>query len=162
MNRWEYLISDEFFIRKIIASHFLSKNDVVIDVGCYKQPLPIIDKKMHIIDPLASVEGAFHGTFKEWYMYNPVTPHNTGVALLGFDFENNEEEYQCLIRFLQKVQTIVVEYAEEFEPAVHQTNRLLRDVPLKVTTMISLELPAIEIDGFPVYNKRKIIILERQ
>ena len=30
MNRWEYLISDEFFIRKIIASHFLSKNDVVI------------------------------------------------------------------------------------------------------------------------------------
>jgi hypothetical protein len=162
MYRWEYLISDDFYVRKIIASHYLSKNEVVVDVGCYRQPLPIYDRELHTIDPLNTIDGAFHGTFKEWYMHHSNIQKTIGAALLGFDFESNEEEYQCLIRFLQKVKTVVVEYAEEFEPASHQVARLLKDIPLDITTRISLQLPMVEVDGFPVYNKRQMIILERK
>ena len=40
-KKWEYLVSSEFEIRKIIASHYLSSCDTIIDIGAFRKKLPI-------------------------------------------------------------------------------------------------------------------------
>lgn len=161
MDRWEYLISNEFYIRKVIAAHYLKNCNVVVDVGCYKQKLPIYDGILHSIDPLGTVDGAFHGTFKEWYMNNIHVKSGTGVCLLGFDFSNNEEEIQCLLRFLQSTDVIVLEHAFEFEESSEQCEKIMNNIPHKISSWFIMDLPRISVPGFPVYGKRKMYILER-
>ena len=161
MKRWEYLISEQYKIRKIIASHYLSSCDNVIDVGSYGEHLIGIDaNKLHSIDPLMSIPDSFHGTFSEWLSRNQNLYGTIGVAILGFDIEG-DGEYEELLSFLIGVDTIVLEYAMEFEPSVQQSKHLMSQIPHKVETVINLELPEVKTEGFPTYSKRKITILKR-
>lgn len=161
-KKWEYLVSSEFEIRKIIASHYLSSCDTIIDIGAFRKKLPIKhNATLHSIDPLVSIDNAFHGTFSEWVASSPYIHGKVGVALLGFDFEGQDDEYKSLVEFIKKVDIIVVEFAYDFEPSRLQVERLLKDVDLVEHSSIFLELPPVQTEGFPVFNKRKIHIAER-
>lgn len=161
MKRWEYLVSEKFKIRKTIAAHYLSSHDNVIDVGSYGEHLIGIDfNKLHSIDPLRSIPDAFHGTFCEWLRKHKTLNGTIGVCLLGFDIEG-DGEYEELLSFVKKSDTIVLEYPVEYEPAIHKSHDLMSKIPHKVETVINLELPEVQTEGFPTYSKRRIFILKR-
>ena len=160
MKRWEYLLSEQYDIRKVIAWHYLKNCDVCIDIGAYGKPIPYI-KNIHSIDPLATMSDSFHGTISQWIEeFLPKLSGTIGVALLGFDIEG-DGEYEKLLSLLKISSTIVLEYAVDFGPSNQQSKDLLERIPHKVETVINLELPNVETEGFPTYSKRKIIILKR-
>jgi len=160
MKRWEYLLSKEYEIRKVIAWHYLKECDVCIDIGAYGKPIPYLIN-IHSIDPLLTMEDSFHGTVGEWIdQIFPTVSGTVGVALLGFDIEG-EGEYEKLLQLLKNVEVIVLECALEFEPSVQKTNDLLNNINHKVETVINIELPPIQEEGYPTYSKRKMYILKR-
>ena len=160
MKRWEYLLSEEYEIRKVIAWHYLKNCDVCIDIGAYGKPIPYI-KNIHSIDPLATMSDSFHGTIGQWIEeFLPKLSGTVGVALLGFDIEG-DGEYEKLLNFLKNVDVIVLECALEFEPSVQKTNDLLKNINHKVESVINIELPPIQEEGYPPFSKRKMYILKR-
>lgn len=163
-KKWEYLVSPGFEIRKVIASHYLENCETIIDVGAFRKKLPIKhNATLHTIDPLSTIKDAFHGKFSDWLNSDPYVEGVVGVALLGFDFENDQNEWDCLLGFLERVDTLVVECATEFGPSMSQLNKLILDLGNSFVreTQIVLNLPKVETDGFPVFNLRTMIVLRK-
>jgi len=161
IGRWEYLVSSEFEIRKIIACHYLHDCDTIVDIGAYRKKLPIKhNATLHTVDPLETIDGAFHGTFSQWLDSSPYMHGKIGVALLGFDFEGNEKDYKLLVEFIKKIDVLVVEYAYDFEPSVLQVKKLLDDIDLIHHSSFFLDLPDVHTEGFPLFNRRKMYIAE--
>lgn len=163
-KKWEYLVSSEFEIRKVIACHYLRDCETIIDVGAFRKKLPIKhNATVYTIDPLKTINNSFHGTFSEWVDSDPYIHGSVGMALLGFDFEDNQNEWDYLVRFLSKVDILVVECASEFGPSTNQLNRLIMDLSFSFVreAKFVLNLPNVEVDGFPVYNLRTMIILRK-
>lgn len=163
-KKWEYLVSSEFEIRKVIASHYFQNCDTVIDVGAFKKKLPIThNATLHTIDPLGTIKDAFHGSFGDWVDSLPYIHGHVGMALLGFDFEGDENEWNYLINFMGCVDILVVECATEFGPSTNQLNRLIMDLSSSFVreAKFVLNLPNVEVEGFPVYNLRTMVVLRK-
>jgi hypothetical protein len=163
-KRWEYLVSPQFNIRKVIAVEYLKDCETIIDVGAFKKKLPIKhNATLYTIDPLETISEAFHGKFSDWIKSEPILYGKVGVALLGFDFEGDDYEWEHLVSFLQNVDVIVLECATEFDSSMSQMNKLLLDLHsiFAREARFQLDLPDIDIDGFPVFNLRTINILKR-
>jgi hypothetical protein len=164
-KKWEYLISPDFEIRRIITSHYLSDCDTIIDVGAYKKKLPINkNATIHTIDPLSTINRAFHGTFSEWLESSPYLHGKIGIALLGFDFEGNEKEMNDLFQFLKTCHAIVLEYAILHEPSRMQIQEVINQVVdyFDISSTIHLDLPKTQYDGFPTFAERVIYVLKRK
>lgn len=164
-KRWEYLSSSEFNIRKVIAAHYLNECDVVVDVGAFNETLPVnTNVELHSIDPLSTIDNAFHGTFSEWLPTFKNNEKKIGVALLGFDFEGDDEEFSSLVSFLSSAHLVVLEYATLFKPSQDQVGKVLMNVHkyFDIGVAFNLDLPEIVCDGFPTYHNRVMYILTRK
>jgi hypothetical protein len=163
--KWEYLISDEFEIRKVIAAHYLKDCDTIIDVGAYKKKIAIThNATIHTIDPLKTISGAFHGTFSEWLDSSPYIHGRIGIALLGFDFESNTKETENLFSFIKKCDTIILECAVLYKESIVQVQQVIDYIynDFDILSKIYLDLPKIESAGFPVYSERVMYNIKRK
>lgn len=164
-KKWEYLISPDFEIRKIITSHYLSDCDTIVDIGAYKKKLPISKNiTIHTIDPLSTIDRAFHGTFSQWLESSPYLHGKIGVALLGFDFESNEKEMVDLFRFLKTCHVIVLECAILHKPSLLQVQEAMKYLvdDFDISSTIYLDLPKTEYEGFPTFAERVVYVIKRK
>lgn len=163
--KWEYLISDEFEIRKVITAHYLKDCDTIIDVGAYKKKIDIKhNATIHTIDPLETISGAFHGTFSEWLDSSPYIHGKIGIALLGFDFESNIKEINSLFSFIKRCDTIILECAILYKESLNQVQDLINHIhdDFNIVSTLYLDLPKVESVGFPTYSERIIYVIKRK
>lgn len=161
MNRWEYLITEEFCIRHHIAEYFLQKCGVAIDVGSYKKKLNFTGQ-LFCIDPLKTISDGFHGSLYEWYKIyqSTITGTKYGVVCLGLDLEGSIKEFNTLCELISYSHISILEYPTEYSESVYQIKALKDIVTNKVVSHeFDIKYPQVKTEGFKPFAQRKMIIL---
>lgn len=161
MDRWEYLISKEYKLRHHICEYYLNNVDAIIDIGAYKYTLPW--SNVFAIDPLASIDGSFHGTVSEW-MQQPFcfSLNNCGVMALGLEITGGEEEWKAFQYLIESSKIAIIEHSVEHTPSVWQFEEIMRTTKKNLITLIDFELCHVETPGFIPHSKRRLVVLEKK
>ena len=154
MNRWEYLVTPAYLVRHAIAAHFVKECPVVIDVGSYRVPLPVL-QPLFSIDPLATIDGAHHCSVGEfWEHHNEL--RGFGLVILGLDIVGRGE-VAVLADMMDVASVTVLEWSASHRLGVQQASQLLRGRE-PVATM-ALQLPSVSAAGYPVQHDRRLAVL---
>jgi hypothetical protein len=150
VDRWEYLVTYPYTVRHQIAEHFVQDYDTVIDVGVYKHK---IDGAI-CIDPLGTVDG-FYGTASQWLAVNTL-PNRYAVILLGCAIEGDQQEWEAVRQIVSSSSLVVLEWATDYVSPFGDPSLLM--VGFNTIFHAQYVLPDVDTPGFPVYNKRIMIV----
>jgi hypothetical protein len=159
MAKWEYLLTHPYQARLRLAEHFLLGCDVVVDVGSYVYQLDLPeDTNLVSLDPIGSIPNSIRATASEWWTLNK--PRGRfGLSCLGFAIEGPKYEWDAVLEMAQAADVVVVEWATEYEPLWGEPATLL--VGKRTVFHAAMTLPDTPTPGFPVFEKRMIMVGEK-
>lgn len=164
MEKWEYLVSQEYKLRHHICEYFLGGDlDAIIDVGAYKNTIKT-DNKLIAIDPLKSILGAFHGSVQDWFNSDvgDLKLTNCGIMAMGLEIEGGESEWACFKAMVDSAKVVIIEHSIDHEPSVLQADAILETTDKRVTVAIHFAFCDLDLPGFVPHSKRRLIVLERK
>lgn len=161
MDRWEYLVSEPYTLRHLIASYAVRSMPYVVDIGSYKIK-PSVNGKLFCIDPLKTMVDSYHGTVKQWMdqNYYQIKDFTYGVVILGLDIEGGEEEFNAILDLIKNSSVTVLDVPIDHQPSVQQCDIILARCNKKVETEADFRYPELNLPGFPSFRNRKLYILK--
>lgn len=150
VDRWEYLVTYPYTVRHSIAEYFVQGYDTVIDVGVYKHKIG----GAVCIDPLGTVDG-FYGTASQWLSENTL-PDKYAVVLLGCAIEGDQQEWEAVRHIVGGASLLVLEWAIDYRSPFGDPSLLM--VGFNNIFHSQYVLPDMDTPGFPVYNKRIMMV----
>jgi hypothetical protein len=181
---WEYLESEPFAIRSVIAASFLSHCQTVVEIGGLR---PAIDQFLHedhlsIIVVEQFIRETKHVLQKmgpkigpskvrrvrsrfqdlEWTI---LQPYKYGLVMLDFELPGmSEDDYQRLFRLVDNSQVTILEFAPSWEQSSQQFRLLRRNTSMRERFACKLDLLGNDVGSLvgcelPDFN-REIHVLE--
>lgn len=170
MPGWNYLYSDIFKIRYLIAAHYLRECPHVIEIGGYKTPIDQFlqhdYESVVVLDPLVEPKesGRIRHIACDYRDFDTTSLDGSayGLAILGFDLPLSDQLY----RLANGARRTVVEFPED--PTWTQSrdgfNAFLAHTRLRQIAQMRLDLSGNEYgdltDSWPPRVYRNIYVLE--
>ena len=147
------MVQDPYTVRHRIAEYFVADCSQVVDVGVYKCWLDV-SGELYEIDPLNTV-GGFVGSVADWWQkYNDMS--GFGLVVLGMAVEGGEVDRAALLEMAKVASVVVVEWAKDYVNPLVSPEELLSGRDIVLT--LDMELPMLDTPGYPVFNKRRMVV----
>ncbi|MDP9171003.1 MAG: hypothetical protein M3N54_10335 [Acidobacteriota bacterium] len=171
MPNWNYLASEVFRVRSVIAAHYLRGCRHVIEIGGYKTPIDQFlthdCESVTVVDPL--VEPFASGSVKRVaadyrafdFSFAPAGEY--GLVMLGFDLPLSDN----LFRLVDGSRTTIIEFPEhpDWMQSRHSFDTLLENTHLTLQVKMHLDLAGNDYgdltDSWPPRTDRYLFVFGR-
>lgn len=161
MDRWEYLITEEYSVRHHIAEYYLRDLPFVIDIGAYKKSIKT-KGRVAIIDPLCTISKSYHGTIKAWKDANPIPDDQEfGIMFLGLEINGGMDEFYAVKDLFIRSKRAVIEYSVLHGPSCADFVNLTDLVQKEIKLDMDYKVGAVDTNGYPPHNQRRLVVFEQ-
>jgi hypothetical protein len=177
---WNYLESEAFATRYVIAAHFVESCRSVIEIGGSKTPIDLFLTGQHdsviVVDPfvregvravlnhqpcaVSHVRARFQDV--DWHVPDGA---DYGMVMMGLEIQGLEpEHYETLFQLINRSKITVVEFPPSWDPSLRQFEMIQANTNTKVTVQMKLDFEGNDFgdltNSWPPRCERTIYVLE--
>jgi hypothetical protein len=148
-KEWNYLFSEVFKTRYVVAAYHMQNCDEIIEIGGYKTPISqfIKNKKITVIDPLSPKFDSplvkhYQMTLDKYLQtYGKSIPKSKyGIIILGLYLKDiSAETWNYLYKLISESTITIIETPIEWSTSVDQFKQILKNTRKKISMQIAFD-----------------------